>query len=161
MQFTTPEITEQETEPPSQQKLEEEQVGEKTQDGLDDVPPDMIPATSQDVEQEKEEEAITFAEEMPTFAGGDAAFQAYLANNIKYPQMEKEMGKTGTVYIYFEVGKDGAISNVQTKKGVNGAPGFSKEAERVIKSMPKWTPGKMNGRSVKVGMTVPVRFELR
>jgi protein TonB len=75
--------------------------------------------------------------------------------------MEKEQGKDGTVYIYFEVAKDGTIGNVKTQKGVAGAPGLGKEAERVIRAMPPWTPGKMNGRSVKVGMTVPVRFTLQ
>jgi TonB family protein len=127
----------------------------------DEVPKVLEPSNGQTMQDSGNEEAITFAEEMPTFAGGDTAFQAYLSHNIMYPQMEKEMGKTGTVYVYFEVGKDGTISNVQTKKGVTDAPGFSKEAERVIRSMPKWTPGKMDGRYVKVGMTIPVRFELR
>lgn len=107
-----------------------------------------------------DEEVLAFAEEMPEFKGGEGAFQAYLQNNMRYPQAEKEMGKEGTVYVYFEVGKDGTIGNVSTKKGVAGAPGLSKEAERLIRSMPLWSPGSMNGRPVKVSKTVPVKFIL-
>ncbi len=101
------------------------------------------------------------AEEMPRFQGGEGAFQTYLSWMIRYPQMEKEHGKDGTVYIYFEVTQKGSITNVKCQKGVQGAPGLAKEAIRVIADMPRWIPGKVNGKPVRVGMTVPIRFKLQ
>ncbi len=115
----------------------------------------------QDGPDNAQEEVFAFAEQMPTFPEGEAAFKAYIHNNMRYPQAEKDMGKEGTVWIYFEVGKDGSIGNVQTRKGVPGAPGLQTEAERLIKSMPRWNPGKLNGRPVAVSMTVPVKFVLQ
>lgn len=159
-QFTEPEIVNEPETPPVAAELVEK-TGAETQDGDDDDAPEVITPTVTEAVEETVEEVLSFAEEMPHMTGGEAAFQAYLQANIRYPQMEKEQGKDGTVYIYFEVGKDGSIGNVRTQKGVTGAPGLSKEAERVIKSMPPWTPGKMNGRAVKVGMTVPVKFTLK
>ena len=160
-QFTEPVIKE-EVEVPPQSFEEKKPVGEENIEGEEDNgPPVDIPVQVQEIE-EKDEAALSFAEEMPAFAnGGEAGFQKYLAEHINYPQMEKDQGKEGTVYVYFEVGKDGSIGNVKTVKAVPGAPGFSREAERVIKGMPKWTPGKMNGRDVKVSMTVPVKFVLQ
>jgi TonB family protein len=98
---------------------------------------------------------------MPRFQGGESSFQTYLMWTIRYPQLEKEQGKDGTVYIYFEVNKTGSIENVKCQKGVPGAPGLSREAIRVISQMPRWVPGYMKGKPVKVGMTVPVRFQLQ
>ena len=98
---------------------------------------------------------------MPRFQGGEASFQHYLAWSIRYPKMEKEQGRDGTVYVYFEVEKNGRITNVKSAKGVPGAPGLSQEAIRVITEMPRWIPGYANGKPVKVGMTVPVRFTLQ
>jgi len=126
----------------------------------DDEPEMIQPSVVESVEEEPADEVLSFAEQMPQFPGGDDSLQSYLKKNMRYPQMEKEQGKEGTVYIYFEVAKDGTIGNVKTQKGVPGAPGFSKEAERLFKSMPPWNPGKMNGRAVNVGMTKPVRFVL-
>lgn len=105
-----------------------------------------------------DEEVHSFAEIMPMFPGD--SLQAYLAKNIRYPQLEKEAGKEGNVYVQFTVEKDGSITNVHTVKGVTDAPAFAKEAERVIKQMPKWHPGIINGRPVRVLVTQPIRFRL-
>lgn len=103
----------------------------------------------------------SFAEEMPQMQGGESSFQTYLKWMIRYPQLELEQGKDGVVYIYFEVTNTGNITNVRCLKGVPGAPGLAKEAIRVIKDMPRWIPGKMKGKPVRVGMTVPIRFTLK
>jgi len=97
---------------------------------------------------------------MSEFPGGQDSLNSYLRRNIKYPQVEKEEGKQGTVYISFVVRKDGSITDVKVMKEVPGAPGFTKEATRVIKAMPTWKPGKMNGRAVNTQMTIPIRFVL-
>jgi len=159
LKFTTPEITEEEVKDPPINSDTIKTIGIVNQDGSEDPPPDVItPVVDKAVEQ-KVEEAFTFAEVMPEMPG--AGFQAYLKNNIKYPQIEKEAGKMGTVYISFVVEKDGSISNVAPAKEVPGAPGLTKEAVRVISQMPKWTPGQMNGRPVRIQMTQPVRFVLQ
>ncbi len=103
---------------------------------------------------------LTFVEIMPQFPGGQTAFTEYLQKNIKYPKAEKRNGKDGTVYVKFIVMKDGSIDSVRVVKGVEGAPGLSEEAVRVIKAMPNWTPGTMNGRPVRVEMTLPLKFTL-
>ncbi len=122
--------------------------------------PEVISPSVVDAAQEGDYEVLSYAEPMPQFPGGEDSLQSYYKKNMRYPQAEKEQGKEGTVYIYFEVAKDGSIGNVKTQKGVPGAPGLSKEAERLVRSMPPWNPGKMNGKPVNVGMTVPVRFVL-
>lgn len=110
---------------------------------------------------EEEERIFEFAEEMPQFPGGQAAMMDYLRRNLVYPEPEKEAGIQGTVYVYFEVIKTGEIQNVRVDRGVNGGTGLDREAVRVIKSMPKWIPGKMNGRNVTVAYRLPVKFVLQ
>lgn len=97
---------------------------------------------------------------MPTFPGGDPKFAEYLRSNIKYPLAERKKGIEGVVYVYFEVAKDGTISAVKPVRPVPNGEGLTNEAVRVVMEMPNWTPGTMNGRTVKVGMTIPIRFQL-
>jgi periplasmic protein TonB len=108
-----------------------------------------------------EDEIYSFVEEMPEFPGGQDSLNSYLRRNIKYPQFEKEQGKQGTVYMSFVVRKDGSITDVKVLKEVPGAPGFTKEAARVINAMPIWKPGKMNGRPVNTNLTIPIKFSLK
>lgn len=102
----------------------------------------------------------TINEIMPQFPGGEAAFQQYLRNNIVYPDSAIDLEQEGTVYVYFEIDTAGNIGNVYAKKKILGAPYLDREAVRVIAAMPNWIPGKLNGKSVKVSMTVPVKFVL-
>jgi TonB family protein len=120
---------------------------------------DTLPVEERWMPSENPNEVLTYAELMPMFPGDTV--QAYLAKNIRYPQLEKETGKEGTVYVQFIVEKDGSITHVHTMKGVTGAPAFDKEAERVIRQMPKWHPGIMNGRAARVQIVQPVRFRLQ
>jgi len=107
-----------------------------------------------------QEDPLMFAEEMPYFIGGESAFQQYLKENTVYPASAKANKKAGTCYITFIVEKDGAISDVYVRKGIKDAPELDAEAVRVIQSMPKWVPGQMNGRPVRVELTIPFRFEI-
>jgi TonB family protein len=99
----------------------------------------------------------TFAEIMPAFPND--GFQRYLQKNIKYPTLEKEANIQGTVYVSFIVTRKGTITDVKCIKDVSS--GLSKEAIRVIKSMPQWTPGKVNGKPVNVRMVQPIKFVLQ
>ncbi|HEU4717791.1 MAG TPA: energy transducer TonB [Bacteroidia bacterium] len=101
-----------------------------------------------------------YAEVMPQFPGGQSAFMLYLQQNIRYPADERKHHREGVVYVSFVVEKDGSITNVRCVKGVNGAPGLSDEAVRVISAMPAWSPGSTNGKPVRVEVTQPVRFAL-
>lgn len=112
------------------------------------------------VEEEIEEaEIFTVVEEMPEFPGGMAKLADYLAKNIKYPQLARESGIQGRVYINFVVEHDGSVTNVKVMRSLGG--GCDEEAVRVVKSMPKWKPGKQRGKPVRVSYNLPVNFKLQ
>jgi protein TonB len=112
-------------------------------------------------EAPKEEETKVFdvVEQMPSFPGGDAELMKFLSSHIKYPVVAEENGIQGRVIAQFVVERDGSISDVKVIKSVD--PSLDKEAIRVLKSMPKWIPGKQNGAPVRVKYTVPVTFRLQ
>ena len=97
-------------------------------------------------------------EQMPTFPGGDAALMKYLSENVKYPALAIKAQEQGRVVVSFTVEKDGAISDVKVARSVT--PSLDAEAVRVVKAMPKWTPGKQGGEFVRVKYNVPVSFKL-
>jgi tonB family C-terminal domain len=97
-------------------------------------------------------------EQMPTFPGGDAAMMKYLSENVKYPALAIKAQEQGRVVVSFTVEKDGAISDVKVARSVT--PSLDAEAVRVVKAMPKWTPGKQDGQLVRVRYNVPVSFKL-
>ncbi|MCU0434912.1 MAG: TonB family protein [Bacteroidia bacterium] len=98
---------------------------------------------------------------MPEFPGGEKALNKFITETIRYPFMEREAGKQGTVYIKFTVKSDGSITDIRPAKEVAGAPGFTREAMRVVRAMPQWIPGEFNGRAVSCDVSVPIRFVLR
>ena len=114
-----------------------------------------------EVEEEEvsETEVFTIVEEMPAYPGGDAKLYEYLGKNIKYPQIARESGIQGRVFVNFVVEPDGSVSNVKVMRGIGG--GCDEEAVRVIKTMPKWKPGKQRGKAVRVSYTLPVVFKLQ
>ena len=109
-------------------------------------------------EEEEVDEIFTIVEDKPTFPGGDGAMYKYLGKSIDYPSQARRMGIEGRVFVQFIVGKDGSIRDVQAIKGIGA--GCDEEAVRVIKKMPKWSPGKQRGRAVQVRMVLPVFFKL-
>ena len=108
---------------------------------------------------EEETKVFDVVEQMPSFPGGQGALMQWLSSNIKYPVIAAENGVQGRVIIQFVVEKDGSVSGVTVAKSVD--PSLDKEAQRVVKSMPKWIPGKQNGSAVRVKYTVPVTFKLQ
>ena len=104
------------------------------------------------------ERLFDVVEEMPMFPGGNAALMDFLANNIKYPQVAEENGIQGRVVLTFTVEPDGSLTEVKVVRGVDIA--LDKEAIRVVKSMPKWIPGKVGGQPVAVKYTLPITFHL-
>ena len=95
---------------------------------------------------------------LPGFPGGQAAMAEFLKATITYPEKEWEDGIQGRVYVQFVVATDGAIRNIVLKRGVS--PGLDSEALRAVAAMPRWSPGMLDGRPVRVRFTLPVDFSL-
>ena len=114
-----------------------------------------------EVEEEPEpvvEQIFDVVEENPEFIGGMAKLYEYLGKNIQYPEMAKENGIQGKVFVQFVVWKDGTIKDVRVVKGVHKT--LDSEAQRVVKSMPKWTPGRQRGTAVNARFTLPIKFRI-
>jgi protein TonB len=111
------------------------------------------------VVQEEEEKPFVGVEQMPQFPGGERELMGFLSKNLKYPTIAAENGIQGRVTLRFVVSKTGEITDVNIIKGLD--PSCDKEAVRVVKTMPKWIPGKQNGRNVPVYYTLPVVFRLQ
>lgn len=101
---------------------------------------------------------FTVVEDMPSFPGGDEARIKFLRDNINYPQMAKENGIQGTVYVTFVVEENGKVTDVKVLRGIGS--GCDEEAVRVVKMMPLWKPGKQSGKAVRVQFNMPIRFVL-
>lgn len=107
----------------------------------------------------KKEEIFTAVEQMPQFPGGEAELMKYVTNHIKYPTMAAENNIQGRVVVKFVVKKDGSVGEVQVLRGKD--PDLDKEAVRVVRTLPKFIPGKMNGQAVSVWFTLPINFKLQ
>jgi TonB family protein len=94
----------------------------------------------------------------PEFTGGDFARMKFLQNNIRYPKEARDSGIQGIVYLSFTVEKDGTISNITIRQSPNIY--LSEEASRVVRLMPKWKPGSILGKPVRVQFTMPIKFTL-
>lgn len=105
-------------------------------------------------------EVQTFVDEPAEFPGGHSAMNAFLAKNLKYPPAALEKEIAGKCYLQFIVDAEGMISDIKVKRGVTDCPECDQEAVRVIGLMPKWTPGKTNGKAVKSYYNLPVKFSL-
>lgn len=102
---------------------------------------------------------FTFVEIPPSFPGGQDALARYLGDHLRYPQLASETGVSGIVFVQFVVDYEGNVKDVKPVGARKGA-GLEEEAARVIKAMPKWKPGKQNGRAVSVLYNIPVNFRL-
>lgn len=108
---------------------------------------------------EDENQIYVAVEEMPDFPGGAGEMMAFIKKTIVYPELAKKAGVEGTVVVRFVVDKDGNVSSATVLKGIGA--GCDEEAVRVVQKMKGWTPGKQNGKSVSVQVSVPIRFKLR
>ncbi|HCT95059.1 MAG: hypothetical protein A2X19_09855 [Bacteroidetes bacterium GWE2_39_28] len=109
---------------------------------------------------EEEDIPFMFVEEKPKFQGGDEnSFTRWVAERLVYPEIAKENGVQGRVYLTFRVNTDGSVSDVKVLRGVD--PSLDKEAVRVVSMSPKWTPGRQRNKAVRVIYQFPVIFQLR
>ena len=165
--FTAPEIKKdelvnEENQVKDQSELDEKvAVGVKDQEGTKDRTDVAIRndiAVNTNESEEKKEVAnkvFDVVEQQPSFNGN---LNQYLSDNIKYPVVAQENGVQGRVIVQFVVERDGSITDVKVVRSVD--PSLDKEAVRVVKSMPRWSPGKQNGQAVRVRFTLPVLFRL-
>lgn len=110
-------------------------------------------------EEEVAEDVIfTVVEDQPSFPGGEEARIRYLTDNLRYPQMAREAGIQGTVFVTFVVERDGSVTDVRVLRGIGG--GCDEEAVRVVRNMPRWQPGRQRGQPVRVQFNMPIRFVL-
>ena len=171
IKFTAPVIKkDEEVKPDEELKTQDELMSTKTAIGTFDVKgnddangeilkaKDVI-AEPEPPKHEEENKVFDIVEQQPLFPGGPAALMKYLSENTKYPVVAQENGVQGRVTVQFVVEKDGSISDVHVLRGVD--PSLDREAVRVVKSMPRWTPGKQNGITVRVNYRVPVLFRLQ
>lgn len=117
---------------------------------------DLRPITPRYDESNK---VFDVVEQMPSFPGGQGALMQYIANNVRYPVNAQVNGVQGRVVVSLVVETDGSISNVEVVRSVS--PELDQEAIRVVSNMPKWIPGKQNGKPIRVRYNVPVSFRLQ
>lgn len=110
-------------------------------------------------EKPKEDQVFDAVEQAPQFPGGEEALLKFVADNIRYPALAIENGDQGTVVVRFVVTHTGDVGKVVIARGKT--PELDKEAVRVVKKLPKFTPGKQNGHAVNVWYTLPIRFKLQ
>ena len=120
---------------------------------------EVVVENKEEKPKEVKEEIHTLVEQMPQFPGGDAALMKYLSSHINYPPMAAENNVQGKVILQFVVEKDGRVGEVKIARSVD--KDLDKEAIRVVKSLPKFTPGRQNGYPVRVWYTLPVNFKLQ
>ena len=169
VKFTAPEIKkDDEVKPEDEIKSQDDlsktntAIGTFDVKGNDEAEGEVLKAKEVVVDEKpKEEETKVFdvVEQMPSFPGGYAELMKFLHDHMKYPAVAEENGIQGRVICTFVVERDGSITDVKVIKSVD--PSLDKEAIRVLKSMPKWIPGKQNGSAVRVKYTVPVTFRLQ
>lgn len=110
------------------------------------------------IQPEPDELITSFVDEMPEFPGGTEGLNSYLRREVRYPEVCRQIGISGTVLVQFVVEKDGSISNVKTLVSVY--PDLDAEAMRVIAGFPKWKPGKKMNQLMRVYYQVPITFSL-
>ena len=169
VKFTAPVIKkDDEVKPEDELKNQDELLNTKTAIGALDVKGNddkdgevlkLKETVAQPEPKPEPEKVFEVVEQMPSFPGGDKALMDFLQNNVKYPVVAQENGVQGRVVISFVVEKDGSITDVRVVRSVD--PSLDKEAARVVKSMPRWIPGKQNGAAVRVKYNVPVSFRLQ
>ena len=151
------EVEDVDTEVPSSEDETPEVEGEEAE--VEDELAIAPPVPSEAVEEE-EEVIFVVVESMPEFPGGQQAMMRFIGENIQYPVIAQENGIQGRVVCQFVIEKDGKVTDIQVVRS-SGDASLDKEAIRVINSMPKWTPGKQRGKTVRVKYTIPVNFRLQ
>lgn len=164
IQYVVPVIVEEveEEDPaPIQEEVKDETVSTQTTEGTDDgIDPSLLEDPGDGVVGGNTDEPLLFAEQMPEFPGGDEALRKFLYKNLSYPILAQENEIQGKVMVGFVVEKDGSITAVEVLGKNKLGWGLEEEAMRVVKILPKFTPGKQNGNPARVRFKLPIVFRL-
>ena len=157
IKFVPPKVVKEEVveEVPTIEEIKQNEVAAVEIEGPTEV---VFEEPVEEVVVEDDNQVFTVVEQQPEFQGGYEAMMNFIRKNMRYPASARRMGVDGTVYVQFVVGKDGAITEVKTIRGISAD--CDKEAERVVKMMPNWKPGRQNGKPVFVRFVLPIRFKL-
>lgn len=171
VRFLPPEVVTdvaEESPPPAIETLENAQISSQNVEG-EDFRDDIVVPPSETIQPSKgssigaesviDNTVHLHVEQQPEFDGGQEALSKFLSRHIKYPPQAARAGIQGRVIVQFTVMPDGTIADISTVKGIGF--GCDEEAERVIRLMPPWRPGKQAGRAVRVRFTLPVHFALQ
>jgi len=142
--------------PPEVIEIVEDEVEIENEVEIEDTESDEDIAI--EIEEESDDDFFMVVENMPEFPGGDLGLMKYIQKNVKYPPIAKEYNITGKVYVSFIVDRSGSVTNVKIVRGVD--KNLDAEALRVVKSLPKYKPGKQRGKAVRVMFTIPINFTL-
>ncbi len=157
------EVKDEEPPPPTIEDIKDKEIATETkkgeEGGIDASLAEPEAPAAPVLEEPKEEAPFSYVEQMPTFPDGQEAMYKFIYDRIKYPAIARENGISGQVIVQFVVSKDGEIKNAKVVRGIGG--GCNEEALRVVNDMPKWKPGKHNGRAVPVTFTLPIKFVLQ
>ena len=159
VKFTAPVVVEDSTIETSLTSMDDLNKKGNTEAPSEDVQVEVKDEGPKVIETPVQAEIFTVVEEQPGYPGGEEARISYLQQNIKYPEEAKELGIQGKVFVTFVVEVDGSITDVRVLRGIGG--GCDEEAIRVVKSMPKWVPGKQRGVPVRVQFNLPIKFTLQ
>ena len=118
----------------------------------------LVSAGMQPLDPSKKDRAFDVVEQMPAFPGGISELMKFLNANVRYPKEAEQQGKQGRVIVTFVVDADGTVTDPEVVRPID--PLLDAEAMRVISTMPKWLPGKQNGKNVRVKYTMPITFKL-
>ncbi|TNE81993.1 MAG: energy transducer TonB [Bacteroidetes bacterium] len=138
-------------------EVEEAEI-ESTETNQDDEIIEYVPEQVEVAEATKEPEVFTVVEDMPEFPGGQGELFKYLQKNLEYPPLAKENNIQGRVVIEFVIDENGRITSPRVVKDIGW--GCGEAALKVVKSMPRWKPGKQRNKPVSVRYNLPVRFQL-
>ncbi len=144
---------------PDDQEIEDDpydisvEITDETENILNQIP------EFTDEPEDPDKVIFTPVQNPPEYPGGYPALLKFLERNLNYPEMAKEAGIQGKVYVSFIVWKDGSVSDIKIIRGIGG--GCDEEVLRVLKLMPKWKPGEQNGKKVNVAFRMPVVFRLK
>ena len=160
LRFVPPMIVDREEEYPEHDGLVAnlDNWSSSTQQGSEDYYGDAAPEP--EPMSMKQDVIYEIVDEPAEFPGGMDAMRDYLKKNMMVPGIAKENGIQGKCYLRFVVNTDGSISDVRVLRGVTDCPECDKEATRVVKNMPRWKPGRMNGKDVKMYFILPLAFKL-
>ena len=137
---------------------------EKIETGFDfaefDEDVEIVQQVAVEEEEIEEDQPFVTVEEMPSFQGGDLqTFRNWVQSKVRYPQIAQENNISGRVFLMFVVERDGTLTNIQVLQTPDSS--LSDEAIRVLKTSPKWKPGKQRNQTVRVKYTLPIDFRIQ